>query len=126
MPDLLMRLYIWSRWPLVFFVVHLAVSLLYLAAGVFPDGTTLRQRWFSPGSVLATVLWVLVTWAYGFYVGDVVDLGATYGSMAGAVGLLFYLWLVYGMLMLAGQLERARGVQRLKEATPARPAPAAR
>ncbi|MET0360748.1 MAG: YihY/virulence factor BrkB family protein [Sphingobium sp.] len=56
-----------------------------------PDRRAAKWRWLSVGSILSTLLWVAITAGFGFYVSDVSDYNATYGSLAAVV--IFLMWL---------------------------------
>lgn len=75
-----------------------------------PDRRSAKWRWLSVGSVLSTLLWVVITAGFGFYVSDVSDYNATYGSLAAVVIFLMWLFLsAYAVLIGAevnAELER--------------------
>jgi membrane protein len=85
------------QWPLVFALVTLAIAVVYYVA---PDAEQ-EWVWITPGSVLATVSWVLVSLGFRYYVANFGDYNATYGTLAGAVVLLLWLYLT-GLAILAG------------------------
>jgi membrane protein len=76
------------RWPMaiVFFMFMLAV-LYYLGPNVEQS-----FHWISPGSVIATLLWIVVTFGFKFYV-TYANPGSAYGALGGVVVLMFYLYL---------------------------------
>lgn len=99
----------WSiaKWPLLFAVVVLVIGLLYR---VSPNARHAGLRWILPGSVLATVLWVLASAGFSAYVANFGSYSSTYGSLAGGIVLLLWLWLtnlaiVFGA-QFAAELER--------------------
>lgn len=75
----------WLRLPLVLVVVHTIIHLLYRLAV-----PRVHHRPWSPGSLLATGSWMALSAGFEVYVGRVTDLGATYGSLGAAVGVLLY------------------------------------
>lgn len=65
-----------------------------------PDRRPARWRWLMPGSVLATLLWVAVSFGFSLYVAYVSDYNATYGSLSAIVVFLMWLFLsAYGVLL---------------------------
>jgi membrane protein len=99
------------QWPIVFLLVAFGVALTYYFA---PDA---EQEWafLTPGSVLATLLWIAATVGFRFYVQHFGDYNATYGALGAAVLLLLWLY-VSGVAILVGaelnaELEHA-GVDR--------------
>ena len=75
-----------------------------------PDRRPAKWRWLAPGALLATVLWIAITFGFSFYVAFVSDYNATYGSLSAVVVFLMWLFLsAYGILagaLLNAELER--------------------
>jgi len=75
-----------------------------------PDREPARWRWLAPGAMLATVLWIAVSFGFSFYVAYVSDYNATYGSLSAIVVFLMWLFLsAYGVLagaLLNAEIER--------------------
>jgi membrane protein len=85
------------QWPLVFVLVATAVALVYYFA---PDAEQ-EWIWLTPGSVLATTLWVLASLGFKFYVGNFADYNETYGAIGGVMVLLLWFY-VSGVALLVG------------------------
>ncbi|SFK19593.1 YihY/virulence factor BrkB family protein [Cellulomonas sp. KH9] len=100
------------KWPIVLFLVVMAVALLYHGT---PNVRQPRFRWISLGAFLAIVVWVLATAGLGLYVSSFADYDRTYGSLAGVIVLLLWLWLTNLALLfgaeLDAELERGRELQ---------------
>ncbi|WP_236672038.1 YihY/virulence factor BrkB family protein [Croceicoccus sp. YJ47] len=65
-----------------------------------PDRRPAKWRWLAPGAVLATILWIGVSFAFSAYVAYVSDYNATYGSLSAIVVFLMWLFLsAYGILI---------------------------
>ena len=65
-----------------------------------PDRAYARWSWLTPGALLATVLFVAVSFGFSTYVAYVSDYNATYGSLSAIVVFLMWLFLVaYGILL---------------------------
>jgi membrane protein len=82
---------IWSllRWPLAFGTVLLLLGFVYTFG---PNGDD-RFRWVSPGSLLATVLWLVLSGLLTLYVSYAGNYTKTYGTLA--AGVILMLWLNY-------------------------------
>jgi membrane protein len=93
---------IWSiaKWPLLFSVVAVAVALLYR---ISPDTPHEGLRWLLPGSALATVLWLLASAGFSLYVANFGSYSNTYGSLAGVVIFLIWLWLSNSAILFGAQ-----------------------
>lgn len=105
---------VWSiaKWPVMLAVVAVIVALLYYAT---PNIRQPRLRWVSVGAVVAIVVWVLASAAFGLYVAGFSSYDKTYGSLAGVVVFLLWLWITNLALLLGAELdselERARQLQ---------------
>jgi membrane protein len=87
-------LQIWgiAKWPVIVILVSLAICLLYWAA---PDVHEPKPRflWITAGSVLAVLLWLVASAGFGIYVANFASYNRTYGSLAGIVVFLVWLWI---------------------------------
>lgn len=76
------------RWPLaVVFIMFLLAVLYYLGPNVEQS-----FKWISPGSVLATLLWIAIVFGMKIYL-TFSNPGSAYGALGGVVVLLFFLYL---------------------------------
>ena len=83
------------RWPVAFAGILLFFAIVYWLA---PDRTPRNWRWLTPGSILAAVLWLALSALFALYTSFSSSYNRTYGSLAGAIVLL--LWLYYSALAL--------------------------
>ncbi len=101
-----------AKWPVMLAVVILIVALLYYAT---PNVRQPRFRWVSVGAVVAILTWVAASAAFGFYVANFASYNKTYGSLAGVVAFLLWLWITNLALLfgaeLDAELERGRELQ---------------
>ena len=101
-----------AKWPVLAVLVSLAFALLYWAA---PNVRQLGFRWLTPGSMLAVVLWVLVSAGFALYVANFGSYNKVYGSLAGVVVFLIWLWLSNLAVLLGAEfdaeLARARSIE---------------
>lgn len=105
---------IWNiaRWPVVLAIVVLVVAILYYAT---PNVQQPKFKWISYGAAVGIVVWILATVAFGFYVANFSSYNKTYGSLAGAIVFLLWLWITNLALLfgaeLDSELERGRQLQ---------------
>lgn len=101
-----------AKWPVLLFVVVLIVALLYY---VTPNVKQPKFRWISVGAVVAIVVWIIASAAFGLYVANFSNYNKTYGSLAGVIVFLLWLWLTNLALLfgaeLDAELERGRELQ---------------
>ena len=50
-------------------------------------------RWFTPGSLVAVVVWAVASAAFALYLANFGSYDETYGTLAGLVALLVWLWI---------------------------------
>ena len=85
------------QWPVVFVLVTLAIAIIFYYA---PDAEQ-EWVWLTPGAVLATVLWLIVSLAFKLYVSNFGDYNATYGAIAGVIVLMLWFY-VSALAVLVG------------------------
>jgi membrane protein len=79
----------WLRWPIVAAEMSITLAILYRFA---PSAPPKRWRLFSIGSIVATGLWLVSSCAFSLYVSWSNSYDATYGSLAGVVVMMLWLW----------------------------------
>jgi membrane protein len=105
---------VWSivKWPLIALVVSQMIAFLYW---VSPNVRQPGYRWISPGSLLAVALWVAASAAFAFYVANFGSYNRTYGSLAGVLVFLVWLWIANVAILLGAELnaelERRREIE---------------
>lgn len=101
-----------AKWPVLLVVVVVIVAILYYAT---PNVKQPKFRWISVGALVAILSWVLLSAAFGVYLATFASYSKTYGSLAGAVIFLLWLWLTNIALLLGAEidaeLERTRELQ---------------
>jgi len=100
------------KWPVLLGAVVVIVALLYYAT---PNVKQPKFRWVSVGAVVAIVVWIVVSAAFGFYVANFSSYDKTYGALGGVIAFLLWLWLTNLALLfgaeLDAELERGRELQ---------------
>jgi membrane protein len=90
-----------ARWPGAFLAATLAFAYIYY---VTPDVKQRAFRWLTPGAVVGVALWLLASWAFSSYVSNVANVGAVYGTFAGAILLVAWLWLTNVAMLFGAEL----------------------
>ena len=88
-------------WILAAAAVSFGVAVIFRYA---PNRPEPRWRWISPGSVIATLVWLLATAAFGFYVANFGSYNATYGSLGAVIVFLTWLYLSAYILLMGAEL----------------------
>ena len=85
------------RWPLALALVMVAMAFLYWAA----PNIGVPFQWLTPGAVVCTLVWLVATLLFGWYVATLGSYNATYGALGGVVVLLLWFYIT-GFIMLVG------------------------
>jgi membrane protein len=104
--------HVWNvaRWPGAVATAMLVFALIYY---ITPDVQQRSFRWVTPGAVVGVLLWLAASFALSTYVSRVADVGAIYGTFAGAIVLVAWLWLTNVALLLGAELNAAIERERL-------------
>jgi membrane protein len=109
---------IWSyaKWVVIAALFLLMIGLIYYAS------PNVKQRgfvWITPGGIVALVAWLLASAGFGIYVSQFGSYNKVYGSMAGVVVLLIWMWITNLAILFGHELnaERERDAQ-FKEGVP--------
>lgn len=101
-----------AKWPVILLVVVVLVALLYYST---PNVKQPTFRWISVGAAIAIVTWVLASVLFGLYVANFGSYNKTYGSLAGVIVFLLWLWITNLALLFGAEvdseLERSRQLQ---------------
>jgi membrane protein len=85
------------QWPIAFFLVSTGFGVVYYYA---PDAEQ-EWVWITPGAVVATVLWILFSLAFRFYVVNFGHYEEAYGTL-GAIILTLLWFYITGFVMVIG------------------------
>ncbi|WP_120338501.1 YihY/virulence factor BrkB family protein [Cryobacterium soli] len=105
---------VWSiaKWPILALAAVLIIAILYYAT---PNAKQPKFRWISMGALVALVTLVIASFLFGLYVTNFSNYDRTYGSLAGVVIFLLWLWIANLALLFGGEfdaeLERGRQLQ---------------
>jgi membrane protein len=97
-----------AKWPALAVVVLALIALLYYAT---PNVRLRGLRAVVPGAVLALALWGIASVGFGIFVANFGSYDKTYGTLAGIIIGLVWLYLTNLSMLLGAQLnaERERG-----------------
>jgi membrane protein len=83
------------RWPVAFAGILLFFSLVYYFA---PNVDQRSWKWITPGSLVGSLLWLLLSGLFQLYVTYAGHYSRTYGALA--TGVILLLWLNYSAMAL--------------------------
>lgn len=117
-PKLTRAIYSVAKWPALLILLIAVVGLLY---GTSPDARRVRGRFVTPGCLWSVGIWLIGSAGFSVYISTFSHYNETYGSLAGAVVLIVWIWLsnlalLVGLLIDAEiQVERERDVAVLQD-----------
>jgi membrane protein len=97
-----------AKWPVMLLIVLGIIAVLYYAS---PNVKLRGFKWVTPGTAVAVVVWLIASAAFAFYVSNFGSYDKTYGTLAGVVVMLVWLWITNLALLFGHELnaERERG-----------------
>ncbi len=90
------------RWPAMFFVVSLALAVLYRYG---PSRKQARWRSIGFGSAAAAFVWLAASILFSWYSAHFSSYNATYGSLGAVVGFMVWIWLSAVVFLLGAELD---------------------
>jgi membrane protein len=89
LPDIVATAARWLRWPLIAAVSVAAMTMLYRFGPAHHE----RPQRSLPGAIVATVLWLIASALFSWYVSSFGSYNETYGSVAAMAVFMMWLWL---------------------------------
>jgi membrane protein len=100
------------KWPVLVAVAVVIIAILYYAT---PNVRQPRFRWISLGAFVALITWAIASVAFGVYVANFGSYDKVYGSLAGVIVFLLWLWITNLALLFGAEfdseIERGRQLQ---------------
>ena len=106
-------LVVWGvlKWPVLLVLVSVLFAVLFWAS---PNAKQGGVKWVSPGGIIAVVIWLVVSGLFALYVALFSSYNKTYGSLAGVIIFLVWLWLTNIAILLGAEvnaeLDRSRAI----------------
>jgi membrane protein len=101
-----------AKWPVLLLIVSFMFSILYWAA---PNVKHPGFRWLTPGGIFAVLVWVIASGLFALYVANFSSYNKTYGTLAGMIIFLVWLWISNIAVLLGAEfnaeLERGREIE---------------
>ncbi|WP_333909876.1 YihY/virulence factor BrkB family protein [Streptomyces sp. ACA25] len=100
-----------AKWPVMVLLVSLIFAVLFWAA----PNVKRKFSWLTPGGLLAVVVWLIASALFALYVANFGNYNETYGSLAGIIIFLVWLWISNIAILLGlefnSELERSRAIE---------------
>lgn len=85
------------RWVVSVFVIIFILMMMYR----FAPNKKIPFKNILPGAITTSVLWIIASLGFSFYVGNFANYSATYGSLGGMIILMIWFYLT-GILLMVG------------------------
>ena len=101
--------YVLGLWTALRWIIAALTSIAVIAL-IYHHGVPRTQPWHRvlPGSALATVLWFASTLVFGFYLRHFANYDVIYGSVATAIALLLWLYIVSMVVLIGAEFNALR------------------
>jgi len=109
-----------SRWPLLFVVVSLALSILYRYG---PSRTEPQWRWVTWGSIFAALVWIAASLLFSWYAENFGSYNKTYGSLGAIIGFMTWIWLSTIVVLTGATIDAEMEHQTVRDTTARAPRP---
>ncbi|HCY29385.1 MAG TPA: hypothetical protein DHV00_13465, partial [Alteromonas macleodii] len=76
-----------------------------------------QWRWVTPGSVFATLLWVVASYGFSIYLNEFGSYNKTYGSVGGIIILLMWLYLTAYIILIGAEVNSSIELQTTADST---------
>jgi membrane protein len=101
--------YVLGLWTALRWIIA-ALNSIAVIGLIYHHGVPRTQPWHRvlPGASLATVLWFASTLVFGFYLRHFANYGVIYGSVATAIALLTWLYIVSVVVLIGAEFNALR------------------
>ncbi|WP_082724797.1 YihY/virulence factor BrkB family protein [Paracoccus aminovorans] len=113
----------WITWPILAGFAVLGLSVVYRFG---PSRRAAKWRWLSLGAALAVCVWIAASLGFSLYVSNFASYTETYGTLAGVVVLLTWLWLSAYVILAGAELNAEIEQQTARDTTTGAPKPMGR
>ena len=92
-----------AEWPVVFGLMVTAIGCVYQ----FAPAVRRRRRWITPGSIAATLVWIIASLGLDWYADRLGDYQRTYGAIGGVIVVLLWLYASGVAILIGAELNAA-------------------
>jgi membrane protein len=103
------------RWPAFVLLTLFLLALIYRFG---PSRVSPHWHLVSVGSVFATIIWLLASVGFSYYVSNFANYDRMYGSLGAVIVLLFWLYISFYIVLLGAEINAALERHTEQKATP--------
>ncbi|MEV7796073.1 YihY/virulence factor BrkB family protein [Streptomyces sp. NPDC087512] len=108
--DTAMTVWTYAKWPVLVLLVTIMIAVLYWAT---PNARVRGFKWITPGSVIALLIWLAASAGFAVYVANFSSYNKTYGTLAGVIIFLVWLWVTNLAILLGLEFDAELARQRV-------------
>lgn len=109
-----------ARWPFLYVIVVFVLMVFYRYG---PSRVRAQWRWVTWGSLIAALLWILVSMAFSRYVASFDGYNRMYGSLGAIIVFMVWLWLSSVVALLGARIDAESELQTAHDTTTGPPKP---
>ena len=95
-PVKLILLYNIFKWPITFLILFINLKIIYL----YSPNQKIPSNSVNQGSLFTTILWVVSTYLYSFYINNLTKYNIFYGSASNIIILMLWIYLISYIFVL--------------------------
>jgi membrane protein len=103
--DTAVSIWNYAKWLLIAVLFVVMIGVIYYAS---PNVKQRGFKWITPGGLVALVVWLLASAAFGLYVSQFGSYNKVYGSLAGVVIILIWMWITNLAILFGHELNAER------------------
>jgi membrane protein len=103
--DTAVSIWDYAKWVLIALLFVVMIGVIYYAS---PNVKQRGFTWITPGGLVALVVWLLASAGFGLYVSQFGSYNKVYGSLAGVVIILIWMWITNLAILFGHELNAER------------------
>ncbi|RWX76100.1 YihY/virulence factor BrkB family protein [Neorhizobium lilium] len=107
-----------ARWPLMMMFVGAGIMALYRFG---PSREPAKLRWITWGAAFAAFFWLAASLAVSYYLSNVADYNATYGTLGALVGFMVWTWVSVIIVIVGAEINAELEHQTTRDSTTGHP-----
>lgn len=111
--SLIVKVYSYLQNPLMWILLFIMIKLLYVLA---PD-RQIKAYKTNYGAIFTTVMWILTTWVYSYYINHFADVTAVYGGLASLCVMMIWFFFLAFFFVIGMSLNYQKEIEELEETT---------
>jgi membrane protein len=108
------------RWPVILLLVGTGITLIYRFG---PDRHPAKLPWLTWGAGIATLVWLITSALFSWYLENFADYNATYGTLGAAIGFMMWTWISCIILIVGAEINGEMEHQTVVDTTVGDPKP---